>query len=121
MKAHEFLESGIQAIKDRASFRDVDAERSMGRTVKAFNAIYDTNLTEEQGWMFMVMLKAARSRGGKFNSDDYVDGAAYFGLAGEAAFVERTNTAPNENNNDFIDGMVALMERYIRDNANSSS
>ena len=81
-----------QAIKDqanRASVRDTDTERSMAKAVDMFNRLYQKDLTEEQGWMFMVLLKASRSAGGSFRSDDYADGASYFALCGEAASNER--------------------------------
>ncbi len=82
--AHSFLEKGVKHMKDRAAQRDSeDGERSMKACVDAFNAMFGHNLTETQGWQFMVLLKMARSRN-KFNPDDYEDGAAYTGLAGEA-------------------------------------
>lgn len=82
--AHSFLEKGVQHMKDRAAQRDsTDGERSMAACVNAFNAMFGKDLTETQGWQFMVLLKMARSRN-KFNPDDYEDGAAYTGLAGEA-------------------------------------
>lgn len=82
--APEFLERGAKHMRDRASQRDApDGERSMGRCVAAFNALEGTNLTEEQGWRFMVLLKYARSVNGDFVADDYEDMAAYAALAGE--------------------------------------
>ena len=82
--AHSFLEKGVQHMKDRAVQRDSeDGERSMKACVDAFNAMFGHNLTETQGWQFMVLLKMSRSRN-KFNTDDYEDAAAYTGLAGEA-------------------------------------
>ena len=57
----------------------------MPATVAAFNAMFGHQLTVEQGWHFMVLLKMARSRAGKGNADDYEDGAAYMALAGEEA------------------------------------
>lgn len=84
--AHEFLERGVKHMSDRAVQRDSDAgERSMARAVAAFNAQEGTNLTEAQGWRFMIQLKYARAVNGVFVADDYEDGASYFGLAGEAA------------------------------------
>ncbi|GAB2875881.1 DUF6378 domain-containing protein [Microbulbifer echini] len=84
--APAFLEKGAQHMRDRAEQRDnEEGERSMAKTVNAFNALYGTYLTEEQGWMFMVLLKQSRASCGVFVADDYEDGAAYFGLAGEAA------------------------------------
>lgn len=90
MKAQDFLATALNAMEERAQLRDSEeGERSMASAVKAFNAIRNTNLTEEDGWAFMIFLKLARSTNGKFHSDDYVDGAAYFGLLGEAAEKER--------------------------------
>lgn len=84
--AHEFLERGVNHMRDRAVQRDSDAgERSMARAVAAFNAQEGTNLTEAQGWRFMIQLKYARAVNGVFVADDYEDLAAYAGLAGEAA------------------------------------
>lgn len=87
--ATDLLQSACDQIGNRAAERDTETERSMSSTVNAFNALYGTNLTEEQGWMFMVFLKAARSKGGNIRIDDYVDGSAYFALAGEAAIKSR--------------------------------
>ena len=84
--AHEFLERGVSHMRDRAVQRDSEAgERSMARCVAAFNAQEGTNLTEAQGWRFMIQLKYARAVNGVFVADDYEDLAAYAGLAGEAA------------------------------------
>ena len=86
IKAHEFLERGAQHMRDRAVQRDTsDGERSMRRAVEAFNAQEGTNLTEAQGWRFMIQLKYARAVNGVFVADDYEDMAAYAGLAGESA------------------------------------
>lgn len=91
--APHILTTAVKTIGNRASQRDYaqQGERSMAATVAAFNALYGTELTEVQGWMFMTFLKAARARQGKMNLDDYVDGSAYFALAGEAA-VKADNT-----------------------------
>lgn len=84
--APDLLLEAADAIGHRAAQRDQpDGERSMRRTVAAFNAMYGTRLTEEQGWRFMEILKIARAAGGKPHRDDYIDGAAYSALAGECA------------------------------------
>lgn len=57
----------------------------MAATVGAFLAVSGVSLTEEQGWLFMALLKAVRSQQGNYRADSYEDGAAYFALAGEAA------------------------------------
>jgi hypothetical protein len=63
----------------------------MGATVDAFRAITGHDLTEEQGWLFMGLLKMVRSQQGGFRADNYEDLAAYAGLQGEAAWAERAN------------------------------
>lgn len=84
--APEFLERAAQHMKDRAALRDSPTgERSMAKTVAAFNSIFDTNLSEIQGWQFLELLKIVRSSQGQYVADDYEDAAAYAALAGEAA------------------------------------
>lgn len=82
--AKEILNKAIKAMEQRSQLRDnPDGERSMARTIEAFNAITGRELTEREGWMFMILLKMVRGFQGKYHEDDYVDGAAYFGLLGE--------------------------------------
>lgn len=83
--APQILAAAAEAIANRAASRDLPAERSMARTVAAFNTLTGHILTETQGWLFMAVLKAARSTAGKTEIDDYIDGASYFALAGESA------------------------------------
>jgi hypothetical protein len=87
MKADEILQRGVVEMRDRGQQRDRDSgERSMVRAVDAFNALTGHSLSERDGWLFMVVLKAARATASdRVREDDYVDGAAYFALAGEAA------------------------------------
>lgn len=98
--APAILALGAQALQDRASSRDQPGgERSMARAVDMFNAYAggDRRMSETDGWMFMVFLKAARAVQGKVNEDDYIDGAAYFALAGESATRGGPETAPLQN------------------------
>ena|SRR5690625_3939652 len=88
--AHEILQAAQAHMDDRASTYDKpEGERSMSATVEAFGAITGVDMTEEQGWLFMAILKAVRSQQGDYHEDCYTDGAAYFALAGEAAYVDR--------------------------------
>lgn len=88
--AHSILEAAGGHMRDRAATYDKpEGERSMGATVDAFRAITGHTLTEEQGWLFMQLLKAVRSQQGAYRADSYEDGAAYVALAGEAAARER--------------------------------
>jgi len=90
VNAPDILSAAAQHMQDRAATYDKPkGERSMGATVDAFRAVTGHHLTEEQGWMFMALLKAVRSQQGAFSADSYEDGAAYFALAGEAAHSNR--------------------------------
>ena len=88
------LQQAAQTIAARGAERDTagagaQQERSMAATVAAFNAIEGTQLTERQGWAFMQTLKLVRAsataRNGRYNADDYLDGAAYAALGAECA------------------------------------
>jgi len=82
--AVDFLQDGVNQLSVKAQMRDApQGERSMATTVKTFNALTGLNLTEAEGWKFMVCLKMVRGQQGRFNPDDYVDGAAYMALLGE--------------------------------------
>jgi hypothetical protein len=82
--APDILLAGAKHMQDRAVLYDaVDGERSIGKTVQAFNAISGHSLTEKDGWLFMENLKQVRSYQGKFKLDNYEDLAAYVALRGE--------------------------------------
>lgn len=80
----DVLAGAYQTIAARANERDVKQERSMAATVKAFNAMHDTNLTESQGWSFMELLKMKRGFTGKYRLDDPLDQVAYTALRAES-------------------------------------
>jgi hypothetical protein len=90
MNAHDILQAAAGHMNDRAATYDKPkGERSMSATVAAFKAVSGISMTEEQGWLFMALLKAVRSQQGAYRADSYEDGAAYFALAGEAAYGNR--------------------------------
>ena len=84
--APDILDQAKAEQANRAQFYDAPAgERSMGKAIAAFNVMHGTRLTEVQGWQFMELLKMVRSSQGTPRLDNYVDGASYCALAGEAA------------------------------------
>lgn len=84
--APEFLAQAKAHMEDRAATYDnPEGERSMGKTIEAFNAITGKNLTETDGWLLMTLLKAVRANQGEFKSDNYEDLTAYAALLGESA------------------------------------
>lgn len=59
-------------------------ERSMARIVAIYNAIYGENMTEAQGWGFMMCLKIARLVAApEFHQDSAEDLCAYSALLAE--------------------------------------
>lgn len=89
-EAHTFLEEAAAVMKQRAALRDADdGERTAAKIAEVFNAITGHSISEADAWTFLIVLKMVRSRSGKFNADDYVDGAAYFGLLGECESTNR--------------------------------
>ena len=93
MSAVELIQKGLQVLKERATGRGLtenQGERVMNRTTKIFNATTGRDMTEREGWLFMVCLKMARAQEDKrFNPDDYIDGSNYWALTGECTSKER--------------------------------
>jgi hypothetical protein len=94
MTAWEILEAAGSHMRDRAATYDSPAgERSMGSTVAMFNTLVGQDMTEEQGWLFMALLKMVRSQQGDFKSDNFEDLCAYGALAAEEAVIAHEKRA----------------------------
>ena len=86
MKAPEFLHKAAALMEERGKEYDKpEGERSMGKTVKAFNAITGHSLTEAEGWLLLQVLKDVRQwqRPG-YHADSAEDCIAYSALKAEA-------------------------------------
>lgn len=82
-----FLQAAIDVQAERGKQYDTpNGERSMGRTVQAFNAITGRDLTEAEGWLLLQVLKDVRQwqNPGKFHEDSALDCVAYSSLKAEA-------------------------------------
>lgn len=82
-----FLQAAIDVQAERGKQYDAPGgERSMGRTVQAFNAITGRDLTEAEGWLLLQLLKDVRQwqNPDKFHEDSALDGVAYSSLKAEA-------------------------------------
>lgn len=89
--ASDILAAAAKHMADRAATYDKPAgERSMARTIAAFNAITGRDLTEAEGWLLMCVLKQVRlfTNLSKPHRDSVDDLAAYAGLLGESLFSE---------------------------------
>lgn len=82
-----YLQAAIDVQVERGKQYDSpDGERSMGRTVQAFNAITGRDLTEAEGWLLLQVLKDVRQwqNPAKFHEDSALDCVAYASLKAEA-------------------------------------
>lgn len=84
--AAELLGRAARHMHDRAATYDKpEGERSMGRTVAAFNAVTGAALTESDGWLFLALVKQVRLfTRAEYHADSAEDGIAYLALLAEA-------------------------------------
>jgi hypothetical protein len=84
--AATFLELAAGLMHERGKTYDQPGgERSMERTVRAFNTITGREMTEAEGWLFMQILKDVRQwQNPKFHKDSAEDCIAYAALKAEA-------------------------------------
>jgi hypothetical protein len=84
MNASDFLQAGIDAMKDRAVQRDApNGERSARRAANILTAWTGREWAEEDVWRCLMAVKMSREVQGRFTPDDITDGSAYFALLGE--------------------------------------
>jgi hypothetical protein len=91
LDASTLLDAAAGHMRDRAGTYDrPTGERSMGRTVQAFNAILGRQaLTESEGFLLLQVLKDVRDRQRSApHRDSLEDGIAYAALKAEARLAE---------------------------------
>ena len=88
MNTDQILEEARNMLATRGQEYDHEdkRERNMGRAVCAFNALLGSNMTEEEGWLFMLILKLARVTDSDFrHHDSLLDAICYSALMMECA------------------------------------
>ena len=90
--ATEYLRQATVIQENRAKEYDTPGgERSMASIVGAFNVLFDKNLTETEGWQFMVLLKMRRQHSAPTHHEDSaLDEVSYSALAAESSSREDT-------------------------------
>lgn len=80
-----YLDTAKEMLKQRGKEYDSNGdERSMKATVEAFNAVTEGDMSEEEGWLFMLLLKQVRQfTKPKFHEDSAIDSIAYNALLAE--------------------------------------
>jgi len=86
IEAKEFLEDAVAVMVERGkTYDNPQGERSMEKTVTAFNAITGKQLNEADGWLLMLLLKQVRQhQKNGFHLDSAQDSVAYAALLAEA-------------------------------------
>jgi hypothetical protein len=86
ISAIEFLERAADLMLERAKqYDNPEGERSMARAVASFNVLTGNILSEQEGWMFMLLLKLARqSQSDEWHKDSSEDAIAYAALMAES-------------------------------------
>ena len=88
------MKSSTDYLKQAAAIqeqrgRDYDTEggeRSMAAVVAAFNDLFNQDMTETQGWQFMVLLKMKRLDSSPgHHEDSAADQVSYSALAAESS------------------------------------
>lgn len=84
--AVDFLAYAASLLEERGKTYDQPSgERSMQRTVTAFNAVTGQNLTEPQAWLFMLLLKQVRQwQKAAYHPDSAEDSVSYSALLAES-------------------------------------
>ena len=90
--AESFLQTALITMEERAKTYDSDeGERSMGKTIAAFNAITGRDLTEQEGWLIMLLLKQVRQWSTEqYHHDSALDSVAYAALLAESLYSQST-------------------------------
>ena len=87
----DFLQAAIDVQAERGKeYEQEGGERSMGRIVRAFEAITGKSLTEAEGMLFLQILKDVRQwqNPGKYHADSALDCVSYAALKAEALAAE---------------------------------
>lgn len=86
ISAIEFLERAADLMLERGQEYDSETgERSMAQTVAAFNVITGNILSEQEGWLFMLLLKLVRQhQSDEWHQDSSEDAIAYAALMAES-------------------------------------
>lgn len=89
--ADQLLTNSASILEERGKQYDSEeGERSMGKTVAAFNIITGHNLKESEGWLLLQVLKDVRqwTTPDKYHKDSGEDGITYSALKVEALEAE---------------------------------
>ena len=83
--AEQFLAQASELMTERGEQYDgPQGERSISKTIAAFNSITGRDLTESEGWLMMSVFKRVRQYNGGYHKDSAEDAVAYAALEAES-------------------------------------
>jgi len=104
MQADEFLLNAATTLKSRG--KDYDSsqnrieERSMKKTIEAFNSITGNELNEEDGWLILLLLKQTRQYSStNYHHDSAIDSVGYAALLAECLSTNKPKGLIDNGNN----------------------
>jgi hypothetical protein len=83
MNAKDILTHGATLVSTDRQDQHGDMVEHFTQVSGLWSIYLDAQVKPEDVPMMMALLKISRSKHGSLNLDDYVDGAAYIGCAGE--------------------------------------
>ena len=89
----DFLKGALAVQEERAKEYEIESgeERSVEQLVNAFNAITRHKLTEQDGWLFLTLLKMVRAwNADNYHHDSALDMVSYSSLTAEALSRNKT-------------------------------
>lgn len=97
--ADKILTEARSTLAQRSPDYDKQGDRYMAHAVEVFNTIKQWEpgqLSERDGWMFMLCVKIARSQVNPTKLDNYVDASVYAALLGECSIKLKSQAVSNE-------------------------
>ena len=85
MNAHDICLTAAKLVNGERSKQHGEALENHRNIAELWTAYRGITFSPHDVAVMMALLKIARTKTGTHNPDDYVDGAAYLGLAGQFA------------------------------------
>ena len=85
MRARDICFSAAELVGGDRARQHGDARSLHARIAALWSAYLGQTITPHDAALMMLLMKVARTAGGTFNFDNYIDAAGYAGIAAEVA------------------------------------
>ena len=90
MKAGAILRKASEMVEGDKNKEHGEMGENHRNISTLWSAYLGIDITPRQAAVMMALLKIARTKSGSRNGDDYMDGAAYMGIAGQLSETDPT-------------------------------